>query len=254
MKQIFKIILLFLSITATIASVSGNVSDFSINPDKPFVGDDITIKGNASPNDIIQPNITLNATIDVKGDNKYNIHINGIEIPTKKNTLTIQAKNVTNLNVKVEKYGLSRTLSKDAIGGIATISKGNVPGWTYNIRIFGTAISGVSSVPINVTANTTSSEIVADINGNFTYNYSTSKLIPGTYVLSIGGISKEIKLLSKKEKEDKDKEEKDKKDNDKKDNDKKDNHENKKEIDNKKFELWRQSDFFEYFYFSIKET
>lgn len=227
MKQLFKIIVLVLCIIGTIASVSGNVSDFSVNPHKTVVGDVITIKGNASPNEIIQPNITLNTSIEVNDEKKYSFQINGIEVPTKKNTFTIQAKNVTNLNVKVKKYGLSWTLSKDATSGIATISQGNVPDWTFDIRIFGTAKSGVSSVPINIITKTTSSEIKANDNGTFTYEYSTSKLLPGTYVLTIGGISKEIKLLSKKEKEDKDKEDKDKSY----------NHDNNKEDDDKKSEV-----------------
>ena len=231
MNKLFKFIILFVSIIGTIASVSGSVSEFTFNPDKPVVGDVITIKGTASQNEVIKPAITLNTDIEVKGDNKYNFPINGIEVPTKKNTFTIQAKNVKNLNVKVEKYGLSWTLKKDAISGIATISQGNVPDWTYNIRLFGTANPGVSSVPITVTAITTSSEIKTNDNGKFIYEYSTSKLLPGTYLLTIGGISKEIKLLSKKEKEDRDKEDRENKD-------KSDKNENIiREKDTKKFEV-----------------
>ena len=186
------------------ATVSATVTELTITPHDPEIGDLIIMKGTASPGEIIKPAIILNIATDAaKGNNKYNFPINGIEVPTKKNTFTIRAEHVKNLNVKVEKWGLSWTKTAVATNGVATISQGNVPDWTYNIKIFGTAESGVTSVPLTVTAKTTSSEIVADDDGKYEYEYSTSKLLPGTYTLTIGGISKEITLSSKKERSEK---------------------------------------------------
>ncbi len=198
MRIRWKIITLFTLLLLLAVSASGSVSSLTISPDNPVVGDEITIKGIANQGEVLHPSITFNETAAVsKGSNEYNYLINGIEVPTKKNTFVIAAKHVKNLKVKVEKWGLSWTFGTEATAGNATISKANVPGWTYNIKIFGTADSGVSSVPLTITGLTTSSDIKADNDGNFEYEFSTSKLPPDTYLLSIGGMTKEITLLPK---------------------------------------------------------
>lgn len=202
MRTCWKIIMLFTLSLLPAVSASGGVSKLTISPDNPVVGDEITMKGKASPNEVLYPSITFKEIANVsKGSNEYNYLINGIEIPTKKNTFKITAEHVKNLNVKVEKWGLSWTFKTEAtMDGTATISKTNVPGWTYNIKIFGTAASGASSVPLTITGLTTSSEIKADDKGNFEYKFSTSKLPPDTYILGIGETTREIILLPKNEK------------------------------------------------------
>lgn len=216
MRTRWEIIMLFTLLLLSAVSASGSVSELTISPNNPMVGDEITMKGQASPNEVLHPSITFKEIADVsKGSNGYNYLINGIEVPTKKNTFVITAEHVKNLNVKVEKWGLSWTFRTEATAdGTATISKANVPGWTYNIKIFGTAVSGASSVPLTIMGLTTSSEVKADDKGNFEYEFSTSKLPPNTYIFSIGGMTREIILLPKNEKSGKEAEKTEADDND----------------------------------------
>ncbi len=198
MRISFKIILLFAILVLVTSSVSGSVSELKISPENPVVGDKITIKGTASPNEVLRPSITFMETVKVaKGNKNYEYQINGIEIPNGKNNFVVNAKNVKDLNVGV-KLLIWWTLSKDASNtGEASIAQGNVPSGNYHIKIHGTAAEDVSSVPLTITA---SSEIKANEKGNFEYEYSTSNLPPGTYVLNVEETIKKITLYAKNEK------------------------------------------------------
>ncbi len=195
MKITFNIIISFFLLVSIASSVSG--LEFKISPENPVVGDDIKMTGNASPGEVIQPSITFKETVNVaEGNNKYEYQINGIEIPPGMNTFAVSAQNVQNLNVGV-KLLIWWTISADAANGVATISQGNVPGGTYHVKMFGTAVDGASSVPLTITAST---RIKADDQGNFRYEISTDKLPAGKYTLNIGGKTETITLLAHREK------------------------------------------------------
>lgn len=160
-----------------------------ISPENPAAGDEITIRGTTSPNEILNPSISFEKTIRVvNGEYEYRLY--GIKIPPGENNFAVAAKNVTNLNVRV-KMLLWWTKSADAVNGTARVSQGNVPYGTYNIRIDGDAADGASSVPLVITA---SSKVTADPQGNFEYRYSSSGIPAGAFNLRIGGITKAIFL------------------------------------------------------------
>lgn len=161
----------------------------AISPENPVVGEEITMWGLASPNEILWPSITFEKTVNV-ANGKYSYRLYAIKIPSGQNNFAVTAKNVKNLNVRV-KILLWWTKSADATNGIATVSQGNVPSGTYDIRIEGDAVDGVASAPLAITA---SSKITADTQGNFGYKYSSSGVPPGDFILSIGGITKTITL------------------------------------------------------------
>ena len=188
------LVILFFSIN----SVAGVVSELKITPDKPILGDEITMSGKADPNEVLTPSITFKVKVNAaKGTGMYDYIVNNMEVPISKSVFEVKAEKVKNLNVEVGKWGLSWTFIKDATNGIAIISQGNVPAWTYNIKLYGTAADGESSVQLNMKAY---SEITADNDGNFNIKYSTSKIPPGTYTLDIGGEKVTINLLEKNEK------------------------------------------------------
>jgi hypothetical protein len=192
--SVFIFTLLFFSIN----SVSGGVSVLKITPENPVAGDEITMSGTALPDEVLTPSITFKVTEKAaKRNGRYDYMVDNIEVPIANSVFEVKAEKVKNLNVEVGKWGLSWTFRKDATNGIATISKGNVPSWTYNIKIYGTAVDGESSVQLNMKS---SSKITADNRGNFKVKYSTSHIPAGAYTLVIGGKTVTINLLEKKEK------------------------------------------------------
>lgn len=199
MRISFKIILLFAILVSITSSVSGSVSELIISPENPVVGEEITLKGKASPNEVLYPSIIFKETVDVAEDNKYEYQINGIVIPPGKNSFAVTAENVKNLNVGIKLLAWW-TKGTDAANGVATVSQGNVPGGTYNIKIFGVSSDTASFVNLTIKA---ASKITADGEGHFEYRYSTSNLPAGIYTLNIGDKNRTIKLLAKKEKTDK---------------------------------------------------
>jgi hypothetical protein len=166
-----------------------NAITFTLSPENPATGDEITIRGTATPNEILNPSITFEKTIGVV-NGKYDYKLYGIKIPSGENNFAAAAQNATNLNVRV-KMLLWWTKSADAVKGYVRVSQGNVPSGTYNVRIDGDAADGASSVPLTITA---SSKVTADPQGNFEYKYSSSGIPAGVFNLSIGGLTKTIIL------------------------------------------------------------
>lgn len=187
-KMMKKIIFLFVAFLLLINPVSA--INFTIIPDNPVAGEVITIKGTgAALNQVLYPSINFEKTISVS-NGKYEFSLYGVRIPPDENNFAVTAENTKNLNVRV-KILLWLTKSADASGGKATVSQGNVPSGNYDIRIDGDSADGASSVTLKITA---SSKIAADSQGNFKYQYSSSGVPPGTFILDIGGNTKTITL------------------------------------------------------------
>ena len=126
---------------------------------------------------------------------KYKYDLKDIEIPSKPNRFTVTTKNVKNLRVGV-KILIWITKSFPASGGVATLSLGDVPPGNYDIKIFGDAVNGASTVDLHVTA---SMKTKADSNGNFKAKIGTKGLPPGIYTISAkapDGASKTISVFA----------------------------------------------------------
>ena len=182
-----KLLILFLSLPILINPTSGMT--LTVTPENPVAGDEITIRGTASPDAVLQPSITFKKDASV-ADGKYEYRLYGIKIPSGQNNFAVTARNTENLNIRV-KVLLWWTRSADAVSGTATVSQGNVPPGTYDIRIDGDAADGASSVSLTITA---SSKITADSSGNFEYKYASSGIPPGDFTLKAGGVTRTITL------------------------------------------------------------
>jgi hypothetical protein len=87
-------------------------------------------------------------------------------------------------------------LQSKASRGVATISKANIPPWTYRIVIDGDSLSK-SSVHVQIIASQT---LQANSNGEFKYNYDTSSIPEGKFNISIENSAKTVELKSKEQK------------------------------------------------------
>lgn len=192
-KQAVCIIILILALLfSTLASAS--ILELETIPKNPEPGDEITISGVASPNQEITITSSFKDTIQVSAG-KYRYDLKDIEIPSKPNRFTVTTKNVKNLRVGV-KILIWITKSFPASGGVATLSLGDVPPGNYDIKIFGDAANGASTVDLHVTA---SLKTKADSNGNFKAKIGTKGLPPGTYTISAKapvGASKTISVFA----------------------------------------------------------
>ncbi|MBW9220525.1 DUF4887 domain-containing protein [Methanothermococcus sp. SCGC AD-155-N22] len=185
MKKLFLIIL---GLVLTVSSVYG-VSNLTVSPSDPKIGDVITITGKANPNEKINCQIWFEINPSINPP-KYKYIMNNVEIPNASNSFKIVAENVNRLYVSL-KMGIWVTKNKRANqDGVAVISKSNIPVGTYDIKIGGTIKDPEKPVKLKIFAST---KIKADENGNFKYSYRVNNIPEGTVVhLNIGGIKKDI--------------------------------------------------------------
>lgn len=170
--------------------------EWKISPKNPVAGDTIILSGTASPDETAGLEISLEKEVPVV-EGKYYYEIEEVKIPKGENNLfTARAEGVQDLNVRVKKL-IWISIFNDATDGVAIISQGHVPSWTYDkIRIDGQAENGTENVTLKFTASET---VRSDSSGNFNISYNTSYLPPGEYQIKLGGNSKTITLKAQDE-------------------------------------------------------
>ncbi|RNI08406.1 hypothetical protein EFE40_07625 [Methanohalophilus halophilus] len=176
-------------ITVAMPLSSAAVTELSVYPDYPVVGEDIKINGTAQPDESIDVTVSFNQTVNVS-NGTYEYRIDDVEIPDGSNTFQVTSEKVKDLNVRV-KILFWITKSADAESGVATVSQSNVPSGTYDIIIDGQAEDGESTVNLTINA---SSSIKADTQGYFEETYATNSIPPGIFELNAGEINEIITL------------------------------------------------------------
>ncbi|MBA2853118.1 hypothetical protein HNP89_001075 [Methanococcus maripaludis] len=184
----FKKILMIFSIIFIISSVNA-ISEVTVFPENPEVGDTIILTGKTNPNE----EVSCSAWFEINpiiSQPYYGTLLYDVSIPEPPNNFKVTASNVQNLDVSI-KMGVWVTISDDAdSSGNAVVSKSKVPEGVYDIKIGGKIKDTSEPVTLKVYAST---KITADENGNFEYRYSTDSIDEGTTIyLNIGGVSKEV--------------------------------------------------------------
>ncbi|RCV65976.1 hypothetical protein C5S53_01045 [Methanophagales archaeon] len=197
-KQTVRIILLILILPLLFAiTTTAAISELEIIPKNPVPGDDINIFGVASPNQEITITSSFHDIRPVSAG-KYRYDLNDIEVPLKPNRFSVASMNVKNLRVGV-RTEIWITKGINASEGVATISFDDVPHGNYDIKIFGDALNGTSTVEIDVTAL---AKIKADSDGNFKTRIGTKGFPTGEYTITAAapdGASKTITVFSDEE-------------------------------------------------------
>jgi len=189
----FCLLTVFILLCLLISPAAATAVDWKITPPNPAVGDTLKITGTTSPGADVRAEVTFIKNIPVsKG--RYQLSLNKLQVPDgKDNLFTVRAEGVQNLHVGVNKL-IWFNLNKDASKGVATISQGHVPAWSYDIVIDGEALKGKNSVNLKITASQT---LTADSKGKFALNYDTSSMPAGRFNIKIGNQVKTIELKSK---------------------------------------------------------
>lgn len=165
-------------------------SAFDVSPSNPQPGDKITLTGIASPGEIVNLRSSFQMDLPVSGG-RYE-YATSVEIPQKPNRFTVTARNVKDLNAGV-KMVIWITKRFQSQGGVATISHADVPPGRYNLKMFGDASDGASTVPVKVEAET---GVKADSTGSYSLVIDTSGIPAGDYSIEGGGDSKTIRIGS----------------------------------------------------------
>ncbi len=167
-------------------------TEWEVSPSSPYVGDTLVITGTTVPSAELRADVSFVKTASVS-NGAYSYRLAEIKIPEgEKNRFTVQAESVQSLTVGVKTSILPWITRTGTVHeGVGSYSHSDVPSWTYEVKIFGDAAAGESSVDLTVTA---SQVISADSNGNFRYEYDTDTMPAGDYKINIGGVSKTITL------------------------------------------------------------
>lgn len=169
-----------------VSPASAAVSSWEISPEKPVLGDTLSIKGSASPEEEVEVQVTFEKAVQASGG-EYEYILEDVEIPEGfKNRFTVQASEARNLNVRV-KMLIWITKSSEASGNTATVTQSSVPPGTYQIKMDGDAKGETSTVNLKITAV---QQIKADSDGDFSYSYNTKAVPPGDFEIRVGGITK----------------------------------------------------------------
>ena len=189
----FCLLTAFILLCLLISPAAAAAVDWKITPMSPTIGDTLKITGTAASSADVRAEVTFIKNLAVyKG--RYQLTLNNLQIPDgKDNLFTVRSDGVKNLHVGVTKL-LTFNLNKDATNGVATISQGHVPAWSYDILIDGDALKGKSSVQLKITAAQT---LTADSKGKFSFNYDTNSMPTGVFSIKIGNLVKTIELKPK---------------------------------------------------------
>ena len=181
-KPIAVLVVLFMASTACTCA-------FEISSIHPSPGETVTINGNASPGQEVKFQTSSQMSLPVNSG-RYEYETSSVEIPQKPNRFAVKVGGVKDLNVGV-KIGIWITKGFKATNGEASISQSDVPPGRYDLKVFGEALEGQTSVSLNVMGETA---VKADSAGKYSLSMDTSGLANGAYKIEGAGETKVIQV------------------------------------------------------------
>jgi hypothetical protein len=185
--------------------------DWKMSPSNPHVGDTLKIKVTASPCEDVNASVSHNMSLPVNACNgRYQLVLNNLPVAEWKNNIfNVSTHGVKNMNItdgeSVFGHWIWASWHINAVDGTATVVQRDPPitdllFFNNKIIISGDALECRDSVLLNVTINET---LTADSKGSFKFDYDTTALPAGEYVLTIGNKTQKIELQESKSKKNK---------------------------------------------------
>jgi hypothetical protein len=182
-------------------------ADWKMSPSNPHVGDTLKIKVTASPYEDVNVSVSHNMSLPVNASNgRYQLVLNNLPVAEWKNNLfTVSIHGVKNANIidgeSVFGHWIWASWHINAKCGNVTIVQRDPPitdllFFDNKIIISGDALKCRNSVLLNVTVNET---LTADSKGNFKFDYNTTALPAGEYILTIGNKTQKFELKENKD-------------------------------------------------------
>jgi hypothetical protein len=167
---------------------------FEVSSSNPSPGEKVTITGTANPGKEVEFRTSFQMSLPV-ASGRYEYESSSVEVPQKPNTFAVTATGVKDLNVGV-KIGIWISKRFTATNGVASISQSNVPPGRYDLKVFGEALDGGSSINLDVVAGTA---VKADSAGKYSLSIDTSGIAAGAYKIEGAGETKIIQIGEGKE-------------------------------------------------------
>lgn len=178
--------------------------DWKMSPSNLHVGDTLKIKVTASPGEDVDAIVSHNMSLPVC-NGRYQLVLNNLPVAEwKNNVFNVSAIGVKNMNITDGESICGRWIWArwhiNAKNGIATVVQRDPPITEFlffdnKIIISGDALKGKDSVLLKVNVKET---LTADSKGNFEFDYDTSALPAGEYILTIGDKTQKIELQESK--------------------------------------------------------
>jgi len=172
-----------------IMALASTACAFDVSSSHPGPGDIVTLTGTANPGQKVDFQTSFQMDLPVNSG-MYEYVANGVDIPQKPNRFEVAAVGVKDLNVGV-KMGIWISKRFTATNGKASISHSDTPPGRYDLKVFGQALDGASSVNLKVVAETA---VNADSAGKYSLDIATSGIPSGAYKIEGAGETKIIQV------------------------------------------------------------
>jgi len=208
-KAIFTIVFLALAISFafSITITGAAVTELIVNPNVVVSGEDVSLSGRAAPNEGVWLKTSFAISLPVS-DGNYSREFQDLLFPTGEKTFAVTAEHIKDIRISLGpifffpevEYPLDGPLK--ATNGIATISMSFPVTWgaiTVNIsgrktaKVYGDAADDADCVNLNVDMSV---KVIADSNGDFGLDVSTTGVPLGEFVITAGGIERSLVIVS----------------------------------------------------------
>lgn len=165
------------------------VKDLEITPHSPRPGDpvNITFRGDCSERFPVE--LIYEQAVPVY-NGSFAVQMSGIRVPWPRNSLAIDARYVSSMNVGA-KFLLWISKKADVVGGVGIYKLADVPEGSYNVRLNGIPAPGAREVKVRITAQ---SELLTDAAGKCSYIIQTVPQNTGNITVKCNGLEHRIEI------------------------------------------------------------
>lgn len=182
-------VLLILLLSAGCAAAA--VTNLHVSPANPQVGDTVTVRGKASPNEVIYATVIYSESVPVT-NGEYCCDMGEVSIPAG-TYCTVTVDGVENMVMNTEVFGIPVSKTGGVHDCCANMTMSNIPIDLCCPLVLEGKAAGTDPVNITMTAMV---GIKADKNGNFKYLYETNDMPSGEFTLEVGDETKVVTLSS----------------------------------------------------------
>jgi hypothetical protein len=165
------------------------VKDVEITPHSPKPGDPVNITFRGDCDERFPVELIYEQAVPTY-NGSFTVQMSGIRVPWQRNSLAIDARYVSTMNVGA-KLLLWISKKADVVGGVGSYKLINVPEGSYNVRLNGTPAPGAREVKVRITAQ---SELWTDAAGKCSYVIQTAPQNTGNITVKCNGLEHRIEI------------------------------------------------------------
>ncbi len=165
------------------------VKDVEITPHTPKPGDPVNITFRGDCGERFPVELIYEQTVPAYSGS-FTVQMNGIRVPWPRNSLTIDARYVSSMNVGA-KFLLWINKRADVVGGVGNYRLNDVPEGSYSVRLNGTPALGARDIKVKITAQ---SELRTDAAGRCSYTIQTAPQNTGNITVKCSGLENRVDI------------------------------------------------------------